>query len=773
VRGSADIARRERLVSSGARGAAGGRLGSAATYKRQRTGTLESIDSSLAPRAPELWGGIECTVNRVGDRYFDQLVRNGHCDRIGDLEMFAELGIRAIRYPLLWERIAPDGLDSADWSWADERMARLRELGIRPIVGLVHHGSGPRTTSLLDESFASELARFARAVAGRYPWVEDFTPVNEPLTTARFSALYGLWYPHERDLRAFVRALIVQCRAVVAAMRAIREVTPGARLLQTEDCGRISGTGGVADQVRYENRRRLLSLDLLCGRVDDEHPLRGHLLELGATERELALFSDQPGPDVVGVNYYLTSDRFLDERLHLHPPRAHGGNGRQAYADVEAVRASPEGIAGHRAVLDELWDRYGRPLAITEVQAGATREEQLRWLDEAWRAAHEARAAGVDVRAVTAWSLLGTWDWDSQVTSERGRYETGVFDARAVRPRPTALAAMVRDLAAGRTHAHPVLAGRGWWRREIRFSVPAEARGEPVRDGAPSAEAGGAPILISGANGTLARELARSCRVRGLAHRLLSRSELDVADAASVRAAIEAWSPWAIANAAGYVRVDDAETDVERCYRENSIGPAVLAAACREHGLALLTFSSDLVFDGEACQPYVESDGVAPLGVYGLSKARAEAEVARILPSALVVRTSAFFGPGEQRDFLAGVLLALAKGLRFRAAGDIVVSPTYVPDLVESCLDLLVDGERGVWHLANGGQRSWADFARDAAALVGLDAGLVEPCESGALRLRAARPRYSVLGSERARLLPELGSSLERWARERAPLPVG
>ena len=125
----------------------------------------------------ELWGGVECTVNRVGDVYFDQLERSGHTTRTDDLDRFAELGIRALRYPVLWERTAPDGPELADWTWPDERLERLRELGIRPIVGLVHHGSGPPSTSLLDPGFPEGLARFARAVAERYPWVEDYTPV--------------------------------------------------------------------------------------------------------------------------------------------------------------------------------------------------------------------------------------------------------------------------------------------------------------------------------------------------------------------------------------------------------------------------------------------------------------------------------------------------------------------------------------------------------------------------------------------------------------------
>jgi dTDP-4-dehydrorhamnose reductase len=148
------------------------------------------------PRSLEVWGGVECTINRVRDQFFSQLDRNGHAARADDLELIASLGVRAVRYPVLWERTAPAGLDCADWSWPDARLPRLRELSITPIAGLVHHGSGPPHTSLVDPRFAEDLARYARAVAERYPWLEWYTPVNEPLTTARFSALYGVWYPH-------------------------------------------------------------------------------------------------------------------------------------------------------------------------------------------------------------------------------------------------------------------------------------------------------------------------------------------------------------------------------------------------------------------------------------------------------------------------------------------------------------------------------------------------------------------------------------------------
>ncbi len=643
----------------------------------------------------ELWAGVECSVNRVGDRWFDQIARTGHDAREDDGDRLLSMGVRAVRYPVLWERTAPSGIESADWSWPDARLGRLRALGLRPIVGLVHHGSGPEGTSLVDEAFPEKLAEYARAVAARYPWVEDFTPINEPLTTARFAGLYGLWYPHGRDAATFARALVIQCRAVSLAMRAIREVTPHARLVQTEDMGTIFSTPRLAYQARFENARRWLSFDLLCGRVGPTHPMRRHLEDAGVGERSLDAFAGEPcPPQIVGINYYVTSDRFLDERVDRYPRRSHGGNGRDVYADVEAVRVRREGIVGHRSRLDEAWRRYGLPVALTEVHLGCTREEQLRWLRDAWRGAVEARDAGADVRAVTVWSAFGAVDWDGLLTEARGRYEPGAYDVRSPAPRPTAIVALARELASAREGSHPVLASAGWWQRECRLAYPAQ--GEGVRDGAAPTPTHARPVLVTGASGTLGRAFREGCAHRALSHRVLSRSELDIADPAAVSRVLEALDPWAVINAAGYTSVDRAERDPGRCDCENTWGAAALAAACRQRRVALMTFSSDLVFDGARHDPYVESHPPSPLSAYGWSKARAERAVMEAHPSALVVRTSACFGPGNDATYVARALSALRARQAFLAPNDVVASPTYVPDLVRAALDLLVDGASGI-----------------------------------------------------------------------------
>lgn len=731
---------------------------------------MPEVEEHYAP-VVELWGGVESTVNRVGEEYFDQLERSGHAARSSDLDLFAGLGVRAMRYPVLWERTAPDGLERADWTWADERLTRLRELNVRPIIGLVHHGSGPRETSLIDPSFADKLAVYARSVAERYPWVEDYTPVNEPLTTARFSGLYGHWYPHGRDDLTFARALLTQCRAIVLSMRAIREINPAARLIQTEDLGKTFSTRTLFYQAEFENERRWLSYDLLAGRVTRAHAMWSYLRSVGIGEASLDWFIENNcPPDIIGINHYLTSERFLDERVERYPACTHGGNGRHDYADVEAVRVCAEGTAGPRALMKEAWERYGLPLAITEAHLGCTREEQLRWIKEIWDGAHRLKREGVDVRAVTAWSLLGAYDWHNLLTRNEGQYEPGVFDLRAPRPRLTALARMLFDLSHGREHDHPVLDAPGWWRRLERLQyAPVTRRPHSPANSLQGMNIKGGvtrPLLITGATGTLGYAFTRICKVRGLSYHLLSRREMDIADVSSVEQAITEYEPWAIINTAGYVRVDDAEQDAEKCMRENATGAITLAQACARSGIKLVTFSSDLVFDGKKQTPYVETDETSPLNVYGQSKAEAEREVLSRLPDALVVRTSAFFGPWDKYNFVTMALRTIASGHCFRAANDGYISPTYVPDLVHATLDLLIDNEQGIWHLANTSALTWADFARSAAEATGLDSSLVEACSTQSLNLTARRPRYSVLTSERGSLLPSLDDALARYLRD-------
>ncbi|MGV3541405.1 MAG: family 1 glycosylhydrolase [Rufibacter sp.] len=718
----------------------------------------------------DLWGGVECTVNRVGDQYFDQLAKSGHDRRLSDLDLFADLGIKKLRYPVLWEHVAPAHPEKQDWSWVTERLNKLRDLNIDPIVGLLHHGSGPRYTNLLDPDFPQKFANYAKAVAQQFPWVTYYTPINEPLTTARFSALYGLWYPHKNDDASFAKALLNQIKGTVLAMRAIREVNPGAQLVQTDDLGYIQSTPALQYQADFENHRRWLSWDLLSGKVDQQHPLWPYLISAQVPMEELLELVAHPcPPNVIGVNYYVTSERYLDEHITEYPLHTHGSNGQHKYADVETVRVAEAMPLGVQNLLAQVCERYPESqIAVTEAHLCCTREEQMRWLAEVWDSALFLRKQGKNVIAVTAWSLLGAFDWNTLLTEERGFYEPGVLDIRNGNPAPNAVSHLLKGLPGG-AERHPVLQIDGWWKRACRAIFPApleetenwNVHSQPSAQPKPTAVP---PLLITGATGTLGRAFARICDARGIPYVLLNRQELDIADEESVGNALQTYQPWGVVNTAGYVRVDDAENEPEACCRENTQGPAILAKQCHARNLQLVTFSSDLVFDGQKGESYLETDAPRPLNVYGRSKALAEEQVLGAMPTALVIRTSAFFGPWDQHNFVYHALRAIAHQQPFEAAQDTFVTPTYVPDLVNTTLDLLIDEASGIWHIANAGTYSWAELAETVAKVAGLAHQpwlLAKP--QADFHLPALRPVNVPLGTSKRAVLPSVEDALRRF----------
>jgi dTDP-4-dehydrorhamnose reductase len=658
---------------------------------------------------------------------------------VSDLDLVAATGIRTLRYPALWERVAPDGcLSRADWSWTDQRLGRLRELGVRPVVGLLHHGNGPAGTSLLDPDFPERFAEYARAVAERYPWVDAYVPVNEPLTTARFCGLYGVWYPHGRDLSTFTRILLHQLRATVLAMRTIRQVNPDAILIQNEDLGKTHSTPLLAYEAEFQNERRWLTFDLLCGRIDQQHPMRQILVDGGATEAELEGFVADPlPPDILGIDHYVSSERFLDEALDGYPPQYHGGNDRHTYADVEAVWSLAAGPVGVEALMEEAWDRYRRPMAMTEAHLGGTREEQIRWLIEVWNAASALADRGADIRAMTVWSLFGAYDWNTLVTAERGFYESGAFDVRGPEPRATAVSGVIERLARGETFEHPVLAAPGWWRRPERLiygsssSEPEPGEDAPAEDGVPL-------VAVVGDAGALAGEVRAALRARGLAYRWLD--VVGTTDPEACGRSIEELRPWAVVDALGFADalggayeedvLDASAQDPGALARLASMHRAVASAAA-QRSIPFLLFGSWLVFAGDSPEPLTEGDARDADSALGRAWRRVEDVVSSAHGDALVVR--------------AGPLLG-SRAARLRGGGSppadlvgegAVVSPTFAPDMVGAALDLLIDGESGIWHLANPG------------------AARVEP-------VRGA-PVCAAMGTVRGALLPTLEDALGRW----------
>jgi dTDP-4-dehydrorhamnose reductase len=710
----------------------------------------------------DVWGGVECTINRVGDQYFDQSEYSGHYIRgVADIDLVASLGIKMLRYPVLWEKHAPVEGQPIDWTFTSSILERMQQLNITPIAGLVHHGSGPCHVNFFDGSFEEGLAAYATQVIQKYPWLEYFTPVNEPLTTARFCGLYGHWYPHGKDDYSFYKVLLAECKATVMAMEAIRKINPNAKLVQTEDLGKTYSTPLLAYQANFENQRRWLSYDLLCGRVKREHFMFPFLLKAGITEEEILYFIDHNCvPHVAGFNYYITSERYLDEDMGKYPEHYHGGNYRHQYADIEIVKVPLREENGPALLLREAWEHLQIPLAITECHLHSTREDQMRWFNVMWNTLQQVQQQGVDIRAITVWAIFGLTGWNRLCTQPGGTYEPGVFNVSSGCPRPTALARFIQELTHHKVYYHPVLENEGWWQRENRQQYGVH---KVVSINKKKSKPNCRPLIVLGRTGTLGTAFSHVCEQRNIHHLLLSRSDVDITDGNALKQVIAELNPWGIVNAAGYVKVDEAESNEDTCMACNADGPALLADICRQTGTRLLSYSTDLVFDGKKKQPYTESDVVNPLNVYGRSKAVAEEKILNNEPDALIIRTSSFFGPWDQYNFVYNIISQLKAGKSVTVANDVYISPTYVPDLVNESLNLLLDGCSGIFHITNGGQMTWAQLALQVAGMAGLDASLIKPVALHKLRYRAPRPKFSLLQSEKGIILPTVEDALTRF----------
>lgn len=409
----------------------------------------------------EFWASPEPTVARIdATTVRDQLAETGHDVRPDDAERIAALGVQASRTPVLWERVAPLDPQTRDFREPARRLAALRSAGVEPIVTLLHHGSGPAYTDLLDPAFPELFADYAETAARTFPWVRRWMPINEPLTTARFATLYGVWYPNMRDDRAFGRALLHEVRAMQAAMRRIRAVIPSAEFVISEDLQRFSaGDAGVEAYAGFLRERVFLSIELVAGRVErGNHPLAEFLhTRCGVATSELAaLVRDATPPDLVALNHYPHSERYLFT----------AADGRTA--DLPAVYVTGEAPPRIAPLLRDAAARLRLPLAIGEIHVRGTADERVRWLAQHVSDARDLRAEGVDVRAAGAWAAFGMVDWNALLRRRARTIEDGIYTFAGPNgtPEPTAVADALRTLATG--GALPATQP-GWWEREDRL----------------------------------------------------------------------------------------------------------------------------------------------------------------------------------------------------------------------------------------------------------------------------------------------------------------
>ena len=272
-------------------------------------------------------------------------------------------------------------------------------------------------------------------------------------------------------------------------------------------------------------------------------------------------------------------------------------------------------------------------------------------------------------------------------------------------------------------------------------------------------------ILITGKYGQVGTELSRLYPSRGVV--LTGRDECDLANEQSIRDTVDRVKPTVIINAGAYTAVDQAEKEPGLCFAINAHAPRVLAQEAARLGALLIHYSTDYVFNCEKPQPYLETDPIHPLNVYGESKAAGEAAIAEVATRYLVLRTSWVYGP-HGKNFLRTMLRLGAERPELRIVDDQLGAPTSAAAIASATARLVEQSQSvapGIYHMTAAGSTSWYGFARAI-----FDAGVlttqprVQPISTADYPTPARRPANSVLSNDKFAL--NFGFRLPAWQQQ-------
>lgn len=329
----------------------------------------------------------------------EHVLTDHHVRWRSDLDLAAELGATALRYGVSWPRVhtAPGKFD---WDTLDQVVAHAVDgLGLTLVADLVHYGAPAwLSDSFADDGYPAAIEEFAGAIASRYRGrITHFTPLNEPVTTASFCGLRGVWPPARTGWDGWVSVVMPIALGLVRATVAIRQAQPDARIVHVEAATNIrTEDPDLDDHARLLTGVGWLPTDLMLGRVDPSHPMHEWLLAHGAREADLAwLVAHGTSPDIMGVNYY----------PDLTPRQLVSVEGQVLQVSYD------RGARGLREALEDFHTRYGLPLAVTETSVEGDDAARTRWLRESVDAVRCLSDEGVDVRGYTWWPMFDFVDW--------------------------------------------------------------------------------------------------------------------------------------------------------------------------------------------------------------------------------------------------------------------------------------------------------------------------------------------------------------------------
>ena len=277
-------------------------------------------------------------------------------------------------------------------------------------------------------------------------------------------------------------------------------------------------------------------------------------------------------------------------------------------------------------------------------------------------------------------------------------------------------------------------------------------------------------MLITGAHGQLGRDIIDQSQSKGYQVQAPSEDDLDITDLGKVDHIITHLQPDLVINTAAYTQVDKAESEAAVAFKVNKTGCTHLARICNKNHIPLVHISTDYVFDGRKGTPYIETDSISPLGVYGRSKAEGESEIRSILKEHIILRTSWLYGIYGQ-NFVKTMLNLATRKQKIRVVSDQYGSPTNAADLARAILTISdrlhpgSDVDWGTYHYCGQGVISWHTFAQKIMDLARLHGGIrtahVEPVATADYPTRAVRPVYSALDC--GRISKHFGLDPQPW----------
>nr|WP_269205017.1 family 1 glycosylhydrolase [Motilibacter aurantiacus] len=323
----------------------------------------------------------------------------GHATRWrDDVGVLLDAGVRTVRWSLRWHRLEPEP-GVFDWAEADETLGHLHEVGIDPIVDLVHHTSYPGWLSdgFRDPGFGAAYLRYAEAVARRYPWLRSYTLFNEPFATLFLSGHEALWPPYDRGMEGFRRLLANVLPALCDASQCWADLLPEARHVWVDTAEHHAGAPRDAEYAALANDRRHVALDLVLQHdLDPERPFLRQLLADGG-QRLLQL--PRARVDVLGLDYYCHSEWWYDGAAHAPSPYP----------------------VGFRAIARQYWERYGLPLMLSETNIRGLPTDRASWLRYMLEQYEAAVAEGIPLEGFCWFPTVDSSDWDSLLARAGGR----------------------------------------------------------------------------------------------------------------------------------------------------------------------------------------------------------------------------------------------------------------------------------------------------------------------------------------------------------------